>query len=314
MRRYDVFFLLPLLFILSPLIAFSGTFHLSADLLYMQSSLDQTEFVIDSIQTVSNPSGERLTNEQRYHFGYKVEGSYYFCNSLTEVALKWTHFPNFSEDKTVSGEHLYSILNVTNPQLNDEDGTGTICDNFSIRFLDAFLRQKIVDGRCFSLSLLGGVQYGYLKLHEAATFPFLLNLRSIDATSRTHGLGPEIGVESRYRFLGCWQFVSDLMSGWLIADIDKDFSDNEGPSTIYANVKNDKYWRLIPTFDLRLGLNYARSLLCRQFDLELGYEIIVAWKAIESIYFVDNGNHGSSFNKERTLSMQGPYAHLGISF
>ncbi|NGX55113.1 MAG: hypothetical protein KR126chlam2_00739, partial [Chlamydiae bacterium] len=40
----------------------------------------------------------------------------------------------------------------------------------------------------------------------------------------------------------------------------------------------------------------------------------VAWKGIENIYFVDTNNPGSSFNKERTLSMQGPYAHLGISF
>ncbi len=316
MRRYVTIFFLLLLTTFSHLSAFDTRFYLSADLLYMQPSIDQPEFVIDSISTVL-PDGERAHNAQGYHFGYRAEGGFRLCDSLTELGIRWTYFPSFSENREVTGADLFPVLNFPEPTLDDENGTATISTRFSVRFLNGFLRQKIVDSRCYSFSLLGGIQYGYLKLREKVEYPDNGNstVRNIDSFSRTQGLGPAIGVESHYHFLGCLQFVADITSGWLIADIDKNYRETRAStSATLVNVTDDKYWRLIPTIDLRMGLNYLRSIFCLQLDLGVGYEVIVAWKAIENIYFVDSNNRGSSFNKERTLSMQGPYAHLGISF
>ena len=94
-------------------------------------------------------------------------------------------------------------------------------------------------------------------------------------------------------------------------------------SRVY-DVKNEKYWRLIPTYDVRFGLSYLitfEGLNClnccpKNYDcnLEIGYEFISCSNGVERLLFYDDIAESASFNEMMTFALHGPYVHFALVF
>ena len=279
----------------------------------MMLSMDQPEFVIDSTDG-SNPIGKRVANQQQFRTGYRAKTHFTFCQERNELSVQWTHFPQIEVQKTRSGANLFGILYYPVDVIAGASGEATITDKFTCFLLDGLFKRKVVSNPCFSFALHAGVQYGYLSFKERVkyTIPAARD-RDVGYTSRIRGIGPEIGVDYRFCFLGSWHFGGRVDNGWLVAETVASVKDASSNGSI-ASAHNDDYIKLIPTLDLQLGLGFTPKICGISLELEVGYELIAFLRGSERIYFVDTFNEGSSFNEKLTLSMHGPYAHVGVSF
>ncbi len=295
-----------------------GEIGVSAEWLYMLSFYDQPFFVIDS-NSMGDPIGPRVSNNQEWHSGYRLEGVYAFCcRPSNDVRLRWTHFPSFSESKSVSGEDLFGILNVPVVPLNSETGTMELRDEFDFHFLDALFSQQVFACGPFQMSLLGGVQYGYLDWYERCLFDdsgaSVPVPRLVEIESELWGIGPEIGYDFSYCLWGGLTLTGRGNVTLLVSERKASYFDQDGVM-IEASTSNDSYWSMIPTTDLRFGLSYARCFCdCLTVDLEVGYEIISYFNGLDRIYYVDNLNDGSSLDELMNFTLQGFYLHLGAKF
>ncbi len=301
-----------------------GNFEVSGEALLMLSSASQPYYAFSSSNGYST-LGKRAANDQSWHWGYRIEAGYTFCNCLNDITLRWTRFPNFLESDTLEGNpYILPVFNAGNTAPFNREGTATIRDEYSPFLIDLLFGHTVIDSCSFRLTLQGGFQYGYLSFKENFSAPASSGSTIfIDARSRMKGVGPELGIEASYDFWSCFDFRARLNNGWLVGEITKTFEGINSGTGLLAKSDNDRYWRLFPTTDVRFGLGYSGQGLnfrnlgcgrCLKIDLEIGYELIAFRKGLERILFVDQGNEGSSFNEELTFTLTGPYFHAGIRF
>ncbi len=301
-----------------------GTVNVSGEWLYHFLSVDQPNFIIDSTD-VDEPIGSRVANDQGWHSGYRVSCTYNFCDSLNSFTARWTHFPSLSEHNSHSGSLLMPIVTFPVDSGDGESGIATIRDTFNSAFVDLLFSREIVRHCSFGLSLLGGVQLGYLGFFQEITTPAggAPSVHTIVTHSRLRGGGLEAGVSGFYNFWNCFSFISSFQSSWLYSEVAVNSEITYNYGELDVKTESDPYWRLIPTTELRLGLSYARPLNlarffrgcgCVHFDIELGYELFIIQEGVERIFFIDDANPGGSYSQEMDLSLNGPYLHIGVSY
>ena len=269
----------------------------SAEWLYMQLSISQPEYVINSSSQLRS-IGDRIATAQNWYSGYRAKGSYGIQDGMGELFLRWTYFPEILEQDKESGSFLQGILN--HPSFNTSDpGTATIKDKFAITTYELLLKQKVIRRPCYSLSLNGGVEYLHLNFEESLLYPGATIVRRLpEYRSRVKGVGPEMGVDYIYGFSKCLNFVSSIHGAGLLGLMHKSFIQKNQSDATLIEIENDKYWSFILSMDLRLGFKYSLPINLRQLnwrmscwnlDVELGYEILSFFNSFERIYFVGQG-------------------------
>ncbi len=294
-----------------------GEYAVSGEWLYMLNSIDQPYFMLESNATYV---GENKANDQSWHSGYRIEGNYQFCNCENDFRVRWTHFPEFEDSKSISGFTKGKPIFVPPNTVGNLFTSSTLSQKTKLYYLDVLLGQKALDRCRFHLTLQGGFQYAYIDFREKLTLsikPFLLNTHS-----ELWGVGPEIGAEFDYCLSDCLSIVGRAQAT-MLASRRKASLNDEASSNGY-DVKNEPYWRFIPANDLRFGLSYekpncfgncfGRCFGNYTFDIELGYEFIVYYNGVERLFYVDDVAEGSSFNEMMNLTLHGPYVHLGVKF
>ena len=332
LRRLKILALLLITSVATVVHGYNGCFgdylEFSGEWLYMLASMEQPEFVIDSA-VGSIADGPRVANDQSWHSGYRAEVVWGFCDCLNELSVRWTRFPGFTEKKKVVGQNQFPILNHPRDAIENEPGTAEIGDHYSFYFLDALFSREVISCPRLSVAVQVGAQYSYLSLREDVFYNDDFEaggiVRFIEIRSRLKGIGPELGLQGQYRFCDFLALTGRINNGWLVSNFDSSFEDISIPAAwgtngIVAQVKNSDYWRVIPTLDLRFGLNYsALSCPCPwinrlKLEIEAGYEIITFFKGIDRIYFMDRKAYGVSIDELITFTMHGPYVHLGVIF
>lgn len=297
----------------------AGEFGLAAEWLYMLSAYDQPYFVIDSRDPPGeSPVGERKANEQDWQSGYRIEALYAFCNGMNDVRLRWTHFPSFSEEKGVTGAHLFGVFIPPDEARTNFSGTVRLTDTFDFYFFDLLFGQSILSCGPFDLEFLGGLQYGYLDLREKMTYLDYV----LTSHSQLWGIGPEIGYEFSYGLTQCFTLTGRGNVTLLISEREASFQDSDTELAVC----NASYWTMIPTTDLRFGVHFVREFDlgclpvfncfcgCINLDFEIGYEVISYFNGVERIFFVDDVTEGSSMDELMNFTLHGPYFHLGFTF
>ncbi len=310
-----------LLFSMSSVFAYTdpepGGYGISAEWLYMLNSIDQPYFILDSN---TNFLGENKANDQSWHSGYRIEGKYQFCNCENDLRVRWTHFPEFNDSKSVSGFTNGQSIFVPPNTGSGNYTSSTLSQKTELYYLDVLLGQKAIDRCRFHLALQGGVQYAHIDFKEKQTLsgnPTLLNTHS-----ELRGIGPAVGAEFDYCLSDCLSVVGRAQATMLASR--RKASLNDTASTNPYDVKNEPYWRFIPASDLRFGLSYEKPMRSNScfgccfgnytFDLELGYEFITYYNGVERILYVDDAAEGTCFNEMMNLTLHGPYVHLGVKF
>jgi hypothetical protein len=196
--------------------------------------------------------------------------------------------------------------------------SAALSHKIKLGYLDVLFRQKVLDRCRFHLALQGGVQFAHIDFKEKLTLsasPHLVNTHS-----ELWGIGPEIGAEFSYCLSDCFSIVGKTQVTILASKRRASFMEATEPiiNAYPYDTKNEPYWRSIPGSDLRFGLSYEtpvnRCLGNCTLNLELGYEFIVYYNGVERICYVDDGAENTSFNEMMTLTLHGPYVHLGVKY
>lgn len=300
-----------------------GQFGVSAEWLYMMSGYSQPYYVIDSLDT-DQPLGSRISNDQEWHSGYRLEGIYAFCDCPTDVRLRWTHFPSFSDsDSTTSSQDLLRLINGPDSDGEVSDGSAAIRDTFDVHSLELVFGYGIYDSCCLSLDLQAGLQYAYIKLTEDIRFQDASDVFEDRIRSERWGIGPQVGYEFTYDLCGCLTLTGRGEAAFLISKRESSFL-NLDDTSIEADVKNTDYWDLMPFTDIRFGLSYStpldlscfscmRGCGCMILDIEIGYEIMTYYNGLDRVYWAPDGQ-GRSIDNLMDLTLHGPYVHVGLSF
>lgn len=299
----------------------SCCFEFGAEWLYMMDSFDQPYYA-QNIGTGALFNGKRVTQDQKWHSGYRLEAVYYLPNGKDHLGARWTHFPNFAErdsdSQPVNG--LDGIL--THPADPASDFTfAKIRDRFNFYYLEVLFGRPVYCCSPLLLNLDVGIQYAKIDWRENVYYTEPAKVQLIKNQSEFIGIGPEVALDFSYGLSGCFSVEGRALSALLVNR--KGSRSKENDSTLDSGLEfsshNERYWYVDPMVDFRLGLNYHYPFsLCGcntlNVNIEVGYEIIHYFKAVDRIYFVDSTSVGSSETQHMDFSMHGPYVHLGVCF
>ncbi len=280
-------------------------FAIDIEWLYMSNPIDRPYF----IEQTGFSSNRRYANSPGWHSGYRLDGMYDFCLD-DALDIRWTHFPTFSHSSSVSSSN-FDLSTLLFPPSSEPANFGSIKDTFSFHALELIYARQLYQCCPFTVWVEGGLQYAHIALEENVFYNSTIQ-DSANYSSKTDGVGLELGTEMEFALLNNFALELRAQTGLLVSKrrTSVNYSGMIGKSPVSGNVQPDPIWDLIPTVDMRLGLNYSLWCGCLLIDFEAGYEFFSYFNSItrvddrvtlEQFAFIDYMMHGF-------------YIQTGISF
>ncbi|MFT3741833.1 MAG: Lpg1974 family pore-forming outer membrane protein [Gammaproteobacteria bacterium] len=283
-----------------------------------------------------------------YDFAFRIGLGYVFPDSGNDVQLNWLHFDhsNDSSTSTNPGDVLVTAIGIPliNPPVNifgitgDVGATSDVDSKLDTVNLD--VGQYVNFGTRLQTRFFGGLQFSRVEqdthntysafytdnLIPPATFSFT---EDDDLDSKFTGVGPRFGVDTSYNIWNCFGLAAHVSGALLVGklnDTDQDTNLNAilsfptGGGTTVLNFNdnidtdtNDNDWRVVPTFDAKLGLNYTWLFQNQSaLTLEAGYQVTRFFDVVDT-YQVNNSGLGvlTGIDRETTnVGYDGPFLSL----
>jgi hypothetical protein len=317
----------------------SDDLELRAELIYFRPTIDQSFFVINSIENrgAENniyPFGRRHNNTPNYEAGYRLEAIYKPCNCFSDFDLRYTSL-QANHSKSVSGDFLFDTIGfpgngAQTPEDTTYDGTAHIKDHFKYYALDLTFNRFTMNCCPENLTFLFGLHYTWIRFKGVfngdGTFiddeQIIRVENRLEKKSHFWGIGPELGMNYRCPLplclccnLGQIYFNANGRAALLCSKTKANFfylTSRTGPDGV--NIRNKALWRVNPTADLRLGLSYEFCYCGVEAVIEAGYEAVWYSDCVDFITGYDVAFAGDSFDSFSNLSMQGAYFAFGLKF
>ena len=321
-----------------------GKFGLKGEWIYFYPSIDDSYFALQGTPSpslgVTLPIGQKFNNNFNFTSGYRVEGIYAFCNCLNDVRVRWTQLCKTSHSKTITEDDPDVIYpSELPPSLHIAPYySGTASSDVSTDFyaVEALIGQVFYDCNPFMFEAEAGIHYGHVKYSESLSYFDTVGNEAYPSFSDCmNGIGPELTLDSDYALYnsecdcpGTLYFTTSLRGALLVSHSKANFftngqiSDSDSP-TLYtlADINDEKSWRVVPWWDMRLGLNYTSNFDCFAVSIEAGYEAGCYIKAISKERFCSGtfglsptGGVGYSFNEFQDFTYHGPYVSAEVMF
>ncbi len=197
---------------------------------------------------------------------------------------------------------------------------------FNLNAVDLEGGQRFTTG-AYDMRMFAGVRYANidneLTTHSGAPVG-LEFISSVDQEFSTHfkGVGPRIGVDSRYCLSSGFGLDASLSTALLLGTIDSRFdvqalAINQQNPIFSLGTKNSSQNRLVPNLDAKLGVDYTYTIsTCNKSVLivETGYQLTKYFNVIDRTGIVDTSGNGEVIYKNNTsnLAFDGPY--LGVKY
>lgn len=298
-----------------------GGFSVGADVLWLRPNSPNTNFGIITL----TPTPE-LTNisvqsvDPSNHWAFDLMVSYRIPCTGNDISALWTHLGNAS-----NSHEFFKTISAATPFTVDTTGTST----FKYDSIDLDLGQRINLGDYFNFRLFVGVRG--VNTEEDFNRPVSENTPStgftataiLDQSSKLRGIGPQIGIESRY----CVGYGFGIDAGTTLSalvgstDSSASFTAFSVPATVTLanNISADRKYHVVPALDLNLGADYIFNFNnCSRSSLAIqgGYKIIHYWDAHQLL----SSNSTTSFdpthvgfNTISTINFDGPYLGLKVN-
>ncbi len=308
-----------------------GGFAVAGEYLYFFNGSDQTYFAEDEgapTEAANIPLGKRYANEQEWHSGYRAELAYGFCCSPSQLQVRGTWIPTFSESRTVYGVSLFSaqgqgIIDQANDQLTFI--SIRVNNTFTFYAIDALYSHNIYCSPRFKLDLKEGIEYSDIGFTEHQTLVIPPNIAQ-KWNSRSQNIGPALALATH---LDLWRNLSFGFTGTgtILASRKSASLSFVNPTILeFTSLFDDHRWFVMFACDLRAGLQYSLKICRFCFNVEVGYEFLSYFRGLERISLNDGPNlttsgsfagdvaTGFSRNDYFNFAMHGLYVQTGISF
>jgi Legionella pneumophila major outer membrane protein precursor len=259
------------------------------------SQLDIPEFFSDNIRP---RSAHVDTIDPHYAWGYYINVDYVFPCSGNDVRLSYTHYE--TDNNNCFG--CSDCETIRNMQIDEADGQGNTIAcakaNFDYQAIDLDISQHVDVGCHLKMRWFGGLRYANLdndfssNLFEGAVPGGISEQAYNHQSSRYHGIGPRIGLETNYHMGYGFGVVGQVASALLVGDVDDHYNDRTksfNDEIILAGFHSFDYSdqsRIVPNLDGRLGLDYSYQF-CNpsrtKFTVEAGYHVTHYFNAIDRL-------------------------------
>jgi len=269
--------------------------------------------------TVPLPEGKRENNDFRFKPGWRV----FACDYATGLEVRYTRL-SATQRREITGSTLFATLG--NPGtfvlFNSFSGSASSHLNFLYQRVEGIFQMQLGDGCSFDCDVFAGVQYASMRLREKVEYISATDTGIVKRKARSWGLGPQVGIDFYYPipFCSCSCAGNDILSvtalasGSLLASKAKHSYLDQATATPNFDVHDESTWRIVPTWNARVGLNYTLSFCCVGAALEVGYEFISYIRALQKTVFVNNDDVSFSFTDFYDFDAQGLYVLLVLKF
>lgn len=302
----------------------AGEWGVFGEYLYQRPTVDDTYFVISAPATATFPNGSRINNDFNYRSGYRVGGSYGFCNSDSDFSISYTHLKT-SKTKVVTGDFLWATNGRADLASGFEDYAGTATSSLGYHYqrYDGLFSQSIYNSCGSSVRFQFGVEYAQLRFNEDYTYTVTgAAAGTISQRSKTWGVGPEIGLEINYSL---WDnqccntmpgtlYINVLSSGSILAAETKTSEDNAIDGVSLLDVSGQRAHRIIPAVHARIGLAYETAFCGNKAAIEVGYEFNSYYRGLARVTYPDDVADSLSYNNYYNFDSQGLYVTASVAF
>lgn len=226
--------------------------------------------------------------DNRWGWGFKLEGSYHFSTG-NDLDVNWYHLDNNHSRAGVVG--FVTPGGVTSATVFDVDNNPQ-WDAVNIEF-----GQHVNFGEFKIIRFHGGVEFAQIKndlnARVATTSFHRLN-------NKFNGFGPRVGADMSYQLGNGLAMYANGATALLIGDSKFNLATNNGttqtPSYVFASGSKNN---MVPELEAKLGLTYTYAMAQGNLSLDGGYMWVNYFSPLHALNLADND-----------FALQGPYIGL----
>ena len=297
-------------------------FSVTGEWLCLNPIVDNTAYVIDNAiegVLIGFPQiGPRKEHELDYHSGFRVQGMYALSDCYRDIRFAWAHL-DVNDTASVSGPFLHPTKGYHQFTVGEYSGSAISKIDFDFDRVELLFGHRFIN--CYGLEAIleAGLQYAKIETKQHITYAPTRGFDHIVNTdSRYWGVGPQIGLNLAYDVFSCFSVVGVANGALLVGN--SEMRNVIGDRTaITVDTKSDDIRRLVPSFQMRAGLNYSFCLACFTFDFEGGYEFLAYLHPLANSIgwfnnFGPNDLPGSSAEYYSNTHLHGPYLSVTLAF
>lgn len=277
----------------------------AADALYVQANnVGQVTRSTTTSGTTETTTSQNLQPD--WVWGFRFAAGYYFGTG-NDLNVNWTHFVNQTDQTTVATgiDPLYDARALTSyaTASRSADSVSTDIDN-TFNSVNFEFGQAVNFGEHVDTRFHGGLQYAQIKqtLDQSdwnSSNVAIYNENKVE--SSFDGIGPRVGMDSAYAFGNGLSVFGNVAAALLVGDLKYNTNDirtNANGTGTTANTYNSSSTNdnaIVPEMDLKLGLNYTKSLAQGDLTAEVGYEVANYWNSSVVADTTANGSDKTDF-------------------
>jgi hypothetical protein len=301
-----------------------ASLSLAAEYIYFKPVINSFYAIPNSTpEGVSPLQGPRLAAEYDFSSGYRLSGAYRFFCDRASVLFRWSSL-HTSHDHSVS-DLFVEPVNVTDivPALTNVTAHDTI--NFDYNSFDALLGWRIYQNTVLT-SLYLGVHYiktSNTQNDQYSGFSSLIlpAVYTVTWSTEVQGIGPELAISAQYRLpkIRCLPGIELLGSMQIGALVIENGKENKISTNFHrlgtdlpTSISNEEIQKIVPFWDLRLGLGSSTCVGLFTMNLSLGYEILSYYNLFNRTVFLRIGSPTFDFYKD--LYLHGLFIRLAVGY
>jgi len=245
--------------------------------------------------------------DPKWGWGYRLQGSYFY-NTGSYLSANWTHY---DVDSRLGGAYLGNFQispAVTLPQTT-----------YSLYTTNQFDQVNVVAGQHVDMGLLknarfyAGMQFAKVRVDNIRSYAFPTVSAPIAAiltasggvqgriSTDYNGFGPTVGIDYSYDLAQNFSLTANTATSILYGTARRSASTvflvGGTPYTQYGSRK-----KMVPSFEAKLGANYAYVTALGVLNIEGGYQAINYFNMLESAPLI-----GSTALTSSNFGLYGPY-------
>lgn len=264
--------------------------------LYLKPSYSNSLGYVGTQSSEVIPVVSYVKNAPEWHWGFEVEGAYYF-NTGNDLNLNWYHLGD--NTTVVDADAIFGF-----GQRSMDPDTATIVPNWDAVNLE--FGQQIDFGPFKNLRLHGGAQYARMKTNKIHTVrdPDGVQGDINNEVLQYTGFGPRIGADMSYGFVNGFGIYTNVAAAVLGGS--SKFNSTRAniffPDAIIISASSNT---VVPEIEAKLGVNYIHPLAQGLLTLDVGYMWLNYFQALPLMETT-----ATNIASDSSFSLQGPYAGL----
>jgi hypothetical protein len=257
------------------------------------------------------PEGTLESLNYELRSGVRATLGYAVPHTAWDLAAGYTYFRS-NADRTVfapPGGTVYATL--TRPGLNDEVTVARGSASLEYNVFDAVIGRTYHPDECTTLRAFGGLSWATIRQRFDADYDGAdATIGRVTTRSNFNGFGPVAGLEGQFNVTPHWHVHARALGGLYTGSVRNPIREtNNAGLTTYADVTFGTR-KVVPMASLALGGGWNSG----RVTIRAGYELTNWFGLIDQPRLTGELSEGKLLTRSADLSLEGFYAHVGLTF